>query len=158
MIYLDANATEPLRPEARAAAIAAMDTLGNPSSIHAAGRAARRILESALPKPPIVRQRRADFSRAYNHHLPFAFQTEDFAKVRGQLVDRVAQTAFAERAKKRKVFTYLRGRCAAQLRKLVARGGLLAPRVQILEVPEVHGQAPDGGVGDAFHDGRGLVK
>jgi cysteine desulfurase len=47
MLYLDANATEPLRPAARTAALAAMDEAGNPSSIHAAGRAARRILESA---------------------------------------------------------------------------------------------------------------
>jgi cysteine desulfurase len=47
MIYLDANATEPLRPEARAAALAAMELVGNPSSVHAAGRAARRMLEDA---------------------------------------------------------------------------------------------------------------
>ncbi len=47
MIYLDANATEPLRPEARQAALEAMRTGGNPASIHAAGRAARRILEDA---------------------------------------------------------------------------------------------------------------
>ena len=46
-LYLDANATEPLRPEAREAAIAAMDLLGNPSSVHAEGRAARRVLEEA---------------------------------------------------------------------------------------------------------------
>ncbi len=47
MIYLDANASEPLRPEARAAMCAAMDVGGNPSSIHAGGRAARRLLEQA---------------------------------------------------------------------------------------------------------------
>jgi cysteine desulfurase len=46
-IYLDANATEPLRPEARAAMLAALDITGNPSSIHAAGRAAWNILETA---------------------------------------------------------------------------------------------------------------
>ncbi len=46
-LYLDANATEPLRPAARAAVLAAMDTGGNPSSVHAAGRAARRLLEEA---------------------------------------------------------------------------------------------------------------
>jgi cysteine desulfurase len=46
-LYLDANATEPLRPEARAAAVAAFETLGNPSSIHGEGRAARRVLEDA---------------------------------------------------------------------------------------------------------------
>jgi cysteine desulfurase len=46
-LYLDANATEPLRPEARQAAMAAFDVLGNPSSIHGEGRAARRLLEDA---------------------------------------------------------------------------------------------------------------
>ena len=44
MLYLDANATEPLRPAARLATATAMEA-ANPSSIHAAGRAARRILE-----------------------------------------------------------------------------------------------------------------
>ncbi len=47
MLYLDANATEPLRPAARQAVLRAMDALGNPSSIHQPGRAARRILEDA---------------------------------------------------------------------------------------------------------------
>ena len=47
MAYLDANATEPLRPEAREAALAAMDMVGNPSSVHGAGRAARMLLEAA---------------------------------------------------------------------------------------------------------------
>ncbi len=47
MIYLDANATEPLRPEARAAVLDALDRTGNPSSVHAAGRDARRLLEDA---------------------------------------------------------------------------------------------------------------
>jgi cysteine desulfurase len=47
MVYLDANATEPLRPEARAATLAALEVTGNPSSVHAAGRTARRILEDA---------------------------------------------------------------------------------------------------------------
>ena len=45
--YLDWNATTPLRPEARAAMIAAMDVAGNPSSIHAEGRAARALIERA---------------------------------------------------------------------------------------------------------------
>ena len=46
-IYLDANATEPLRPEARQAILEALDLVGNPSSVHAAGRAARALLEAA---------------------------------------------------------------------------------------------------------------
>jgi cysteine desulfurase len=45
--YLDYNATAPLRPEARQAALAAMETTGNPSSVHAEGRAARQIVEEA---------------------------------------------------------------------------------------------------------------
>ena len=45
--YLDWNATTPLRPEARAAMIAAMDVVGNPSSVHAEGRAAKALLERA---------------------------------------------------------------------------------------------------------------
>ncbi len=45
--YLDHNATSPLRPEARAAIAGAFDCIGNPSSIHAEGRAARRIVEDA---------------------------------------------------------------------------------------------------------------
>jgi cysteine desulfurase len=45
--YLDHNATSPLRPQARAAMLAAMDTLGNPSSVHAEGRAARAMVEDA---------------------------------------------------------------------------------------------------------------
>ena len=45
--YLDWNATAPLRPQALAATLAALDTCGNPSSIHAEGRAVRRLLEVA---------------------------------------------------------------------------------------------------------------
>jgi cysteine desulfurase len=43
--YLDYNATAPLRTGAREAALNAMLTTGNPSSVHAEGRAARRIVE-----------------------------------------------------------------------------------------------------------------
>ena len=46
-VYLDHNATTPLRAEARAAMLAAMDVVGNPSSVHAEGRAAKAIVERA---------------------------------------------------------------------------------------------------------------
>jgi cysteine desulfurase len=48
--YLDHNATSPLRPEAREAMIAALDRTGNPSSIHAEGRAARELIENVREK------------------------------------------------------------------------------------------------------------
>ncbi len=46
-IYLDHNATTTLRPEAAAAIAAALRIGGNPSSVHAAGRQARRLIEDA---------------------------------------------------------------------------------------------------------------
>jgi len=47
MIYLDHNATSPLRPEARAAMERALEIGGNPSSVHGAGRVARACVEAA---------------------------------------------------------------------------------------------------------------
>lgn len=47
-IYLDANATTPVLPQARAAAISAMaEAFGNPSSIHGSGLKARAVLDQA---------------------------------------------------------------------------------------------------------------
>jgi len=46
-VYLDYNATAPLRPEAAAAMAEAFATTGNPSSVHGFGRAARRRIEEA---------------------------------------------------------------------------------------------------------------
>ncbi|WP_343715813.1 cysteine desulfurase family protein [Inquilinus sp.] len=45
-VYLDHNATAPLRPEAREAMLAALDAVGNPSSVHRFGREARRLVEA----------------------------------------------------------------------------------------------------------------
>lgn len=46
-IYLDHNASAPLLPEARAAIVAALDLVGNPSSVHAQGRALRALIDDA---------------------------------------------------------------------------------------------------------------
>ena len=46
-VYLDWNATAPLRPEAKAAMAATWEQFGNPSSVHAEGRAARSVVEGA---------------------------------------------------------------------------------------------------------------
>lgn len=46
-VYLDHNATMPLRAEVRDAMIAAMDVAGNPSSVHAEGRLAKGLVERA---------------------------------------------------------------------------------------------------------------
>lgn len=46
-VYLDWNASAPLRPEAYEATVHALSVAGNPSSVHAEGRAARGIVEKA---------------------------------------------------------------------------------------------------------------
>ena len=46
-VYLDYNATAPIRPEAAEAVARALALGGNPSSIHASGRAARGVVEQA---------------------------------------------------------------------------------------------------------------
>ena len=43
--YRDHNASSPLRPVARAAGLSALDTLGNPSSVHAEGRRVRALID-----------------------------------------------------------------------------------------------------------------
>jgi len=49
-IYLDHNATSPLREAVREAVLATLDIGGNPSSVHAEGRAARGLIEAAREK------------------------------------------------------------------------------------------------------------
>ena len=46
-VYLDHNATAPVRPEARDAVMAALEAVGNPSSVHGPGRSARARIETA---------------------------------------------------------------------------------------------------------------
>ncbi|MEO1105393.1 MAG: aminotransferase class V-fold PLP-dependent enzyme, partial [Pseudomonadota bacterium] len=46
-LYLDWNATAPVVPAARAAAVAALSVPGNASSVHAEGRASRALVERA---------------------------------------------------------------------------------------------------------------
>lgn len=46
-IYADYNATTPLRPEAKAAIVRALEMTGNPSSVHGEGRKARALVEGA---------------------------------------------------------------------------------------------------------------
>jgi cysteine desulfurase len=62
--YLDYNATAPLRPEVREAVTAALSLDGNPSSVHAEGRAARAAVETA-------RARVADLVRARPENVIF---------------------------------------------------------------------------------------
>lgn len=62
--YLDYNATAPLRPEARAALLAALEAPANPSSVHRFGRNARGIAD-------IARGQVADLVRAEARRVVF---------------------------------------------------------------------------------------
>ncbi len=46
-VYLDHNASAPLLPRARDAMVAALNHVGNPSSVHGAGRALRALIDTA---------------------------------------------------------------------------------------------------------------
>lgn len=60
-IYLDHNASSPLRPAAQAALIDALERHGNASSVHGEGRAARRVIEDAREQvADLVGSRAAD--------------------------------------------------------------------------------------------------
>jgi cysteine desulfurase len=58
--YLDWNATAPVRPEAAAAVAATLSATGNPSSVHRAGREARRVLNEARDAVASLVNARAD--------------------------------------------------------------------------------------------------
>lgn len=49
-VYLDHNASAPMLPRARAAMLAALEMVGNPSSVHGPGRALRAIIDDARDK------------------------------------------------------------------------------------------------------------
>ncbi|MFV3074034.1 cysteine desulfurase family protein [Niveispirillum fermenti] len=78
-LYLDWNATAPLRATARAAMVAALDVTGNPSSIHNHGRRARRLVEDAREQvaalagvPPAWITLTGGGTEANNHALALA--------------------------------------------------------------------------------------
>jgi cysteine desulfurase len=52
--YLDWNATAPMREEAKAVFAAALSRVGNPSSVHAEGRAARALIEAARDQVAVL--------------------------------------------------------------------------------------------------------
>ncbi len=91
--YFDWNATAPLRPEARDALAAALALTGNPSSVHAEGRAARQLVEHARADVArLVGARPADViftssgTEANALALTPSIETADEKKPRGKLL------------------------------------------------------------------------
>ncbi|MEK7244548.1 MAG: aminotransferase class V-fold PLP-dependent enzyme, partial [Pseudomonadota bacterium] len=65
-VYLDHNATTPLRPEAERAIAAALARTGNPSSVHGFGRAVRRTVEDARERIAALVGARPDRGASYS--------------------------------------------------------------------------------------------
>jgi cysteine desulfurase len=110
--YLDHNAITPMRPEAVAAVEAALPVYGNPSSVHAAGRAARELLDQA-------RARTATALGARPSEVVFtAGATESAAlALRGAL-------GAAPSGRGELVITSVEHPCVRELAALLARGGV----------------------------------
>jgi len=101
-VYLDYNATAPIRPEAAEAVVRALEVGANPSSVHAAGRKARALVEAA-------RDTVARFVGASNQSLVFtsggteanalAIQSAVAAGFKPLIVSAVEHEAVVETAK-----------------------------------------------------------
>ncbi len=92
-VYLDWNATAPLRPEAERALREALALTGNPSSVHAEGRAARHLIEHAREEvAQLVAARPADViftssgTEANTLALTPAIETADEKRPRDRLL------------------------------------------------------------------------
>ena len=115
--YLDWNATAPLRPEARAAMIAAFDEIGNPSSVHREGRTSRRIVEQA-------RERVAELVGAEPRNVVFTSG--------GTEANMLALTPAMENAQEKIRFDRL---MVSAIEHVSVRGGGRFPASQLEEIP-----------------------
>ncbi len=136
MIYLDHNAITPVRPEARAAVAAALDAFGNPSSVHAAGRAARDVLDSARAKVA------ASVGAAPRDVVFTSGATEAAAlAIRGVL-------AAAPPGRRRLVVTAVEHPCVLSLSRALERGGTPLTVVPVNRRGQVEPEAFRAALGD----------
>src|SRR5207253_10402290 len=108
-------------------------------------------MDGALQEAGIRSQHAADPPGANQHDAVRASQAQDVANPRGELRDRVAPPALAERAEQREVLAHLRRGGAAAAGQLGGGDGGLALRVELLEEPEVQGEPSPGALGDLPH-------
>lgn len=92
-VYLDYNATAPLLPVARDAMMTAMHVVGNPSSVHAHGRACRKMVEEA-------RRSIAELVNCDPTHVTFTSGATEANQtvLRGAPVDRILVSAIEHTA------------------------------------------------------------
>src|SRR5258706_1749696 len=113
-------------------------------------------MEAALLEAAVLDQRSADLTGADDDDLPLSAQPEDLAEAASQLGHGITQPALAERPEEGEVLPDLGGRSPTAPSEFVARDGLEASALKVLEEPQVRRQAADGGIGDSLHDVRFL--
>lgn len=98
-VYLDYNATAPVRPEVKTKVLEVMDILGNPSSVHAAGRAARAVVEKARTQVAdlvAVKPQSITFTSGGTESNALAVQSAVMAGVERIIVGATEHSAVAE--------------------------------------------------------------
>src|SRR6266581_3607544 len=108
-------------------------------------------VEAALPEAGVLDQGAADAAGADEDDVIGAAQAEDVADLGGELGDRVAEAALAERAEEGEVFADLRRGGAAAPRQLGGGNRGLALGGELLEKPEVEREPPHGALGNLPH-------
>jgi cysteine desulfurase len=116
-VYFDWNATTPLRAEARAAVEAALALTGNPSSVHAEGRAARQLIEHA----------REDVARLVGARPADMIFTSGGTEANALVLTPAVETA-GEKSPRDKLFIYA-------IEHSSVRAGGRFPREAIAEIP-----------------------
>ena len=101
-VYLDYNATAPMRPEVKTRVIEVMDVLGNPASVHAAGRAARSVIEAArvdVAALVAVKPQSITFTSGGTESNALAIQSAAMAGYGRMIVGATEHAAVAENAR-----------------------------------------------------------
>lgn len=101
-VYLDYNATAPVRPQVKARVMEVMDVLGNPASVHAAGRAARAVVEKARGEVAdlvAVKPQSITFTSGGTESNALALQSAVMAGVSRIIIGATEHAAVAENAR-----------------------------------------------------------
>ncbi len=146
-IYLDHNATTPLHPAVREAMVQAMETFGNPSSLHGFGRQARSLVEEARSKV-------AAFLGAFPEEIVFVGSgSEANNTVLSLLTCRASECEFCVAHQAKIVTTTIEHPCILETSKCLLKQGV---DVRFVDVDRT-GKVRLDRLEDELADGAGLV-
>lgn len=147
MIYLDNNATTPLHPKVKEAMTLAMEVFGNPSSLHAFGRKARRMIEEA-------RGEVASFIGASPEELIFTGSgSEGNNTILSMFTSCGCHCSFKDKAAGRLITTAIEHPCILETSKCLTDKGVSVERVGV----DAFGKVKMDELQSALSGGAGLV-